>query len=200
MTVNRAKTIIATHTLPLFNVHTNLMSFSINKKPRVIKHILKDDGQFPNSGLFLLIYKNAITLPETGTALVIREIFKSNDWRNSWQNGIFNYHHYHSNTHEVLGIYEGNASLQFGGPNGIVENVSKGDVIIIPAGLAHKCNSASADFSCVGAYPEGRHFDIKKGEAADRPEADENIDAVNLPESDPVYGLDGPLILNWEMQ
>ncbi|MEO6454326.1 MAG: cupin domain-containing protein [Ginsengibacter sp.] len=171
----------------------------IDPKPEVIRHILKDDGQFPNSGLFLLIYKEAIKLPDNDSS-IFKKIFKNNNWENSWLNGIYDYHHYHSITHEVLGIYKGSANVQFGGPNGIAENVSKGDVIIIPAGVAHKCNSASEDFKCIGAYPDGMDYDIKKGEPSDRPKADENIENVKLPETDPVYGLDGPLILNWEMQ
>jgi len=170
----------------------------INSKPEVIRHILHDDGQFPNSSLFLLIYKQAIKLPDNESS-IFKKIFKSNNWKNSWLNGIYDYHHYHSVTHEVLGIYKGHANVQFGGPNGIAEDVSKGDVIIIPAGVAHKCNSASDDFKCIGAYPDGADYDIKKGKPSDRPKADENIQNVKLPDTDPVYGLDGPLILNWEM-
>ncbi len=172
----------------------------INPKPKVLKYILKDDGQFPNSNLYLLIYKDALELPGENASSVFEDIFKTNDWNNSWMDGIFNFHHYHSNTHEVLGVYQGNANVQFGGPHGISQDVSKGDVIIIPAGVAHKCNSASDDFKCIGAYPEGKDYDVKKGEPMERPAADENINNVKLPETDPVYGLDGPLILNWEMQ
>lgn len=175
------------------------MQFSINEHPEIIKHILHDDGRFPNSGLFLLIYKNVIksTLHEPS---VFKEIFEGNYWKNSWDNGIYDYHHYHSITHEVLGVYKGKANVQFGGPRGIAEDVAEGDVIIIPAGVAHKCNNASDDFKCVGAYPDGRDYDIKKGEASDRPDTDKNIENVPLPDTDPVYGLEGPLILNWEMQ
>lgn len=172
----------------------------INPEPAVTRFILKEDGQFPNSSLFLLIYKDAIKLPGKDDSSIFKKIFESNNWSNSWLNGIYDYEHYHSNTHEVLGILKGTANVQFGGPNGIAENVSQGDVIIIPAGVAHKCNSASQDFKCIGAYPDGNDFDIKKGDASNRPQADENIRNVKLPDTDPVYGLDGPLILNWEMQ
>ncbi len=175
------------------------MQQHINPKPEIIKHIFKDDGQFPNSGLFLLIYKSAIILADEDGSSIFKKIFESNEWKNSWLNGIYDYHHYHSIAHEVLGIYEGKANVQFGGPHGLSENVSKGDVIIIPAGVAHKCNSASDDFKCIGAYPEGSDYDINKGEQSDRPKADENINNVKLPDTDPVYGLSGPLILNWEM-
>ena len=175
------------------------MQSPIIPQPKVIRHMLHDDGQFPNSNLFLLIYKEAIKLPGNDSS-VFKKIFKSNNWTNSWLNGIYDYHHYHSITHEVLGIYKGHANVQFGGPNGIAEDVSKGDVIIIPAGVAHRNVTPGSPFKCVGAYPDGMDYDIKKGEPGERPEADNNIKKVPLPEKDPVYGSDGPLILNWAIR
>lgn len=52
------------------------MEFSINKNPEIIKKVLKDDGTFPNSQLPVLIYKNALTLPEEHAAIIIEDIFK----------------------------------------------------------------------------------------------------------------------------
>jgi uncharacterized protein YjlB len=176
-----------------------LMVELVNPKPKVDKHILKDDGVFPNSGLFLLIYRNVFKEEDKDMADRIEETFHGNDWKNSWRNGIYDYAHYHSITHEVLGIYSGKALVQFGGPKGINEELQKGDVVIIPAGVAHQCLDASGDFKCIGAYPEGSDYDIKKGEAADRPEADKNIEKVELPDSDPVYGIGGLLQLEWGM-
>jgi Uncharacterized protein containing double-stranded beta helix domain len=175
------------------------MEFSINKNPEVIRHIVKDDGTFPNSGLYILIYKKALELPEKHAAQIVEDVFKKNNWTNAWKNGIYDYHHYHSVTHEVLGVYEGSTMVQLGGPDGMIQEVEKGDIIIIPAGVAHKNVGAENDFKCVGAYPEGRDYDIKKGDAKDRPEVDKNIKNVPLPEKDPVYGSEGPLILNWEV-
>jgi uncharacterized protein YjlB len=176
------------------------MEFSINKEPKIIRHIVEDDGVFPNSALFILIYKNALNLPENDAAQMIEDLFKKNNWSNSWRNGIYAYHHYHSNTHEVLGVYEGSTTIQLGGPNGMIEQIEKGDIVIIPAGVAHNNLGPENDFKCVGAYPEGKDFDIKKGGPEDRPEADENIHKVPLPDIDPVYGNPGPLYNNWEMQ
>ncbi|MEP6594402.1 MAG: cupin [Ginsengibacter sp.] len=172
----------------------------INDKPEIIKYILPGDEQFPNSSLWLLIYKNALTLPSEGAVSFIEKIFESNNWKNSWRNGIYDYHHYHSITHEVLGVYDGAATVQFGGPNGESEHILKGDIIIIPAGVAHKCLEAQSNFKCVGAYPDGNNYDMNYGKPSERPEADENIREVPLPEKDPVYGSQGPLILNWEIQ
>jgi uncharacterized protein YjlB len=176
------------------------MAFSINKKPGIFKNILTDDGQFPNSYLPVIICKAALILPEEHAAKIIEDIFKKNNWTNSWRNGIYDYHHYHSITHEVLGVYQGNTIVQLGGPTGITQLIEKGDIIIIPAGVAHKNIGPETDFKCVGAYPNGKDYDIKKGDPDDRPEADKNIKKVPLPENDPVYGNDGPLISNWNIK
>jgi uncharacterized protein YjlB len=174
------------------------MKKQVNPDPVVIRHIEKDDGQFPNSSLFVLIYKKVFG--EDCSASDFEDTFAGNDWKNSWRNGIYDYHHYHSITHEVLGIYDGTAKVQFGGPSGIIDILEKGDVVIIPAGVAHKCIESEQSFKCVGAYPDGLDFDIKKGDPSERPEADENISKVLLPDKDPVYGAGGLLALNWEMQ
>src|SRR6266571_4826454 len=137
------------------------MKTLVNPHPEVSRHILHDDGQFPNSYLFLLIYKQSF-FPEY-SASDIETTFADNNWKNSWRDGIFDYHHYHSITHEVLGVYDGSATVQFGGANGISVSLQKGDVVVIPAGVAHKCISDDEDFKCVGAYPDGKDYDINKG-------------------------------------
>ena len=170
----------------------------LRPNPEVVRQILKDDGHFPNSNLFLLIYKQSFMGDFSASSIELT--FEENNWKNAWRAGIFDYHHYHSNTHEVLGMYKGSAQVQLGGPSGIIVDLSRGDVIIIPAGVAHKCISANHDFRCVGAYPDGIKYDIKRGIPGERPAADDSISKVLLPEKDPAYGSDGPLILNWEIQ
>jgi uncharacterized protein YjlB len=161
----------------------------------IIRNTLPDDGEFPNNALLqLLIYQQALHTTEGET---VKEIFESNRWINSWEDGIFDYHHYHSKTHEVLGVIRGTARLQFGGPSGIAQSVNPGDLIIIPAGVAHRLIEGDDDFTVVGAYPEGQPYDIMYGKDGERPQADNNIRSVPLPESDPLYGTDGPLIKNW---
>ncbi len=75
--------------------------------------------------------------------------------------------------------------------------LQKGDVIIIPAGVAHKNIEPGKKFKCVGAYPKGFHFDMKTGEPSERPKADEHIAAVPVPETDPVFGKNGELRKYW---
>jgi uncharacterized protein YjlB len=161
----------------------------------IIRHILLDDGQFPNNSRFpLLVYKNALGVTNGKT---IEALFESNRWVNAWQDGILDFHHYHSTTHEVLAVMSGVARLQFGGPSGVTIEANTGDVIIVPAGVAHKCLDSDDSFKVVGAYPEGFDYDMKYGKPDERPEADHNVKSVPLPESDPVYGTDGPLQKNW---
>jgi uncharacterized protein YjlB len=172
-----------------------LMSTS---KGNMRSHLIKDDGTFPNNNLLpVIIYKSAVELPDTDPASNLETIFKVNSWQNAWRNGIYDYHHYHSTAHEVLGVYQGNVKLQLGGPEGITEELETGDVVIIPAGVAHKNIGSTPDFKCVGAYPAGQDYDTNYGKPGERPEADNNIRNLPLPVKDPVFGADGPMIASW---
>jgi uncharacterized protein YjlB len=165
--------------------------------PRVLTFGLSDDGRIPNSKLPLLVYQNAVKLLLRDPAAVFEEVFALNRWRGSWRNGIYTYHHYHSTAHEVLGVFSGTATVQLGGERGIKQKINAGDVLVIPAGVAHKNLGASNDFGVVGAYPIGQDWDMNYGRPEERPRADEEIARVALPELDPVYGGDGPLLERW---
>jgi uncharacterized protein YjlB len=157
--------------------------------------LLKDDCRFPNNDLLpLLLYRETIA---RGGPLATEDLFSRNRWVNTWRNGIYTRHHYHSTAHEVLGVYRGSAIVQFGGEDGFVYEVRIGDVIVIPAGVAHKCLKRTASFKVVGAYPEGQMWDMCYGADGERPETDENIARVPVPQCDPVYGMNGPLIDLW---
>jgi uncharacterized protein YjlB len=167
----------------------------------IIQHLLPDDGNFPNNALLpLIVLKRAINLDETENSKMVKELFESNGWVNAWEDGIYNYQHYHSTAHEVLGILKGTAMVQFGGNNGIGLSLEPGDVIIIPAGVAHKKLDSDDNFSCVGAYPVGQEYDMNYGTEEERLKAEKNIRALALPQADPVYGIDGPLLKNWAPQ
>jgi uncharacterized protein YjlB len=169
----------------------------IVSEPDVLAVELTDDGTFPNSRLPLLLYRRALLVPEREMAVTLEELFGANGWQGSWRNGIYPYHHYHSAAHEVLGIYRGSAKVQLGGEHGVIQEVYPGDVIIIPAGVAHKTVGSRSDFCVVGAYPEGQDWDMNYGRPGERPGADKNIAQVALPKADPVYGAEGPLIEHW---
>ena len=168
-----------------------------SSEPKIFAQVLRADGVIPNNRLPLLIYSGAIALKEKAEAETAERMIRSNGWGGLWRNGIFNFHHYHSTAHEVLVVYSGHAEVQLGGEQGITRKVEAGDVIIIPAGVAHKNLRASDDFAVVGAYPSGQSWDLCYGKRAERPRADRNIAAVPLPSSDPIFGLDGPLLRHW---
>lgn len=115
-----------------------------------------------------------------GDAAGFEALFAQNGWTGSWRNGVYDFHHYHTGTHEVLGCYAGEAVVRFGGPDGADVRLTRGDAVIIPAGVAHCRQSASADFAVVGAYPGGASPDMKRGpgEAA----------LLGPPAADPVLG------------
>ncbi len=153
-------------------------------------YFFEDDGKIPNSKYPLLIYRNVFKQRNKSGAEWLEQKFEENNWTNSWRNGVYDYHHYHSITHEVLGVYSGKALLHLGGEKGEKLMVFAGDVIVIPAGVGHK-NNESEDFKIVGAYPGGSDYDINTGKEGERPAADENIAAVPIPDNDPVLGKEG---------
>jgi uncharacterized protein YjlB len=157
-------------------------------------HRFDDDGsRFPNSALPLLVYRGALP-PDPAT---IERAFAANGWSNSWRDGIFPYHHFHSIAHEVLGVAAGEVRVAFGGPSGREVAVRAGDVVVIPAGVAHRNMGASGDLLVVGAYPGGGDYDIRRGDPAEYQAARRAIAAVPLPESDPVAGRDRGLRRLW---
>jgi uncharacterized protein YjlB len=166
--------------------------------PHVVCHMLEDDGTYPNNQTVpLVVYQGALTSPAYNKPESFEELFATNRWGGSWRDGVYGFHHYHSTAHEVLGVYSGSARIQFGGPSGVVLSVGAGDAVVIPAGVAHKNLGGSADFRCVGAYPDGGRWDMNYGKPDERPRADENIARVPLPKADPVYGAQGPLVEHW---
>ena len=169
-------------------------------RPEVILQRLTDDGVFPNNAnLPLTVYREAVALPEHDPAAAFEALFAAHDWPPAWRYGIFGYHHYHSTAHEVLGVFRGRATIQFGGEQGVVMEVQAGDVVVIPAGVAHKSLDSSRNFCAVGAYPRGQQWDTCTGKPGERPRADDNIAAVPLPQADPVYGPKGPLMTHWRI-
>jgi len=156
-------------------------------------HRLNADGSFPNSRLPLLLYEGA--LPADAAAM--ERAFAANDWSNSWRNGIFRYHHFHSIAHEVLGIATGQVTVAFGGPQGKEVTLRAGDVVVIPAGVAHRNRGQSGDLLVVGAYPGGADYDIRRGDPAEMEEVMRAIAAVPLPGMDPVVGSRGGTGSSW---
>src|SRR5882672_3037179 len=118
---------------------------------KVVAHLLAADGAIPNHPRWpLLVYPAAL----------FEQLFARNGWPAAWRNGVFPFHHFHSNAHETLGIYSGEVTVQFGGDGGVVVTARAGDVIVLPAGTGHKKLSSRGALGVVGAYPAGEHADM----------------------------------------
>ena len=161
------------------------------------EHFFTDDGRVPNNpSLPLIVYRGAVRTGP-GSAGACEALFAANGWSGGWRNGIYSHHHYHSTAHEVLGIAAGWVRVRLGGEGGRTVELNAGDVVVIPAGVAHKNEGASPDLMVVGAYPGGKGPDMRSPGAHERERALANIRAVKLPDCDPVYGKSGPLLERW---
>lgn len=156
---------------------------------------LGDQGAIPNHPRFaLLAYSGAFPVDTSST--LIQKRFEANGWSNSWVDGVYSYHHFHSNTHEVLGCFAGSAEVLFGGENGVRLAFGAGDCLVIPAGVGHCKLRSSSGFGVVGAYPEGAAPDLcRAGDAS--PAVRARIQAAPRPRLDPVAGARGPLLQLW---
>ena len=169
------------------------------RTPEVVYYNLVDDGTYPNNANYPLIaYSGAIVLSHN-TADSIANLFKRNQWGGIWYNGIYSFHHYHSTAHEVLGIASGQGRVQFGGDNGAVLEVSAGDIVVVPAGVAHKKLWSETGFLVIGGYPAGQYPDMNYGKSDERPQTDHNIKHVPAPFADPIYGVQGILMQAWNI-
>ena len=165
--------------------------------PEVTPYLLQPHGNIPNNrALPILLYRQVFSGGNLESRF--KEAFRQNNWAGSWVNGVFSYHHYHSRSHEVLGVAAGSATLILGGPGGEELKVEAGDMVVLPAGTGHCRKSASSDFSVVGAYPKGQEdYDICTEENKMK-EKQENIRHVALPIADPALGEHGPLLEHWQ--
>jgi uncharacterized protein YjlB len=159
----------------------------------------KDDGLIPNHPKWpFVLYRGCVQLKETyDPAAIIEDLFEANGWANSWRDGIYDYVHYHSRVHEVLGIARGTGRVRFGGDKGRIVSLKAGDVAILPAGTGHQCLKASDDFLVIGAYPPAGTYD-ECTKLEDRPRALKTIPKTAKPRKDPVYGAKGPLLKLWK--
>jgi uncharacterized protein YjlB len=160
----------------------------------------KDDGRTPNNPRFaLLVYRSPVELRAgLDPAAIFEELFAANGWGDSWRNGVYDFLHFHTSTHEVLGIARGRVKVQFGGSKGRAIALKAGDVVVLPAGTGHRRLSASRDLLVVGAYPRsGGDYDQPAPDQVDPAQARAAIARVKRPARDPVYGRQGPLLKQW---
>jgi len=160
-------------------------------------YYFNDDGTIPNSQLPVIIYRQVC--PGLAKADWLEHCFQSNGWTNNWRDSVRTYDHFHSNTHEVLGLGSGELILQIGGKmNGMQLMVAAGDVLVLPAGVGHFSVDNSRDYEMIGGYSFGKHWDMMTGKPEEREHALQNLGKVALPVTDPVFGVNGPLLQLWK--
>ena len=161
--------------------------------------LLESDGTLPNNArLPVILYRDVVQLDSDDPEATMEALFQQHGWENTWRNGIFGYHHYHATAHEVLGLARGTVTVELGGDDGTLLELAPGDVVVLPAGVAHRNVDSSSDYVVVGGYPPGQLWDINTGGKEEHPRVDESIAEVPLPTTDPVYGPEGPLVTLWQ--
>ncbi|MES1929179.1 double-stranded beta helix domain-containing protein [Salinisphaera dokdonensis CL-ES53] len=165
--------------------------------PKPYARRFADDNSIPNSRHPVLIYR-ANAADQDGLANRLEQLFASHGWPPQWRGGVFDYHHYHSNAHEVLGVASGTAMLMLGGEQGETVDIAPGDVVILPAGTGHCRIQASVNFELVAAYPpDQQDWDLCRPGQVDLGAARDRIATLTVPEQDPVAGAEGALVSLW---
>ena len=125
--------------------------------------------------------------------LCLRIVFANEDWKLQ----MYSTSHFHSTSHELLCISTGSARLCFGhedNPSNITPTVSAGDVIVVPAGVAHRLlEDIEGGFEMVGSYPKGKSWDMCYGKKGEEKKVKE-IEKLGWWKRDPVFGDEGPAL------
>lgn len=163
---------------------------------KVSKHQIPAYKLLPNTSIQrkpLLIYHGAFQ----GTASQIEAHLSSvGVVVPQWRYTMYSTTHFHSNTHEVLSIFSGSAKLCFGGednPERLETVAEKGDVFVLPAGVAHRLLEDYGEFEMIGSYPKGHSWDMCYG----KPNEEKKVEAIGKISwfaRDPVYGDEGPVL------
>ena len=144
-------------------------------------HLLRGVDVSPNNEtLPLIVNKDIADFGDNEPEGVLEKIFWGNQWADGFRDGTFSFHHYQSGAHEVVGVARGGAVLEFGGPGGMVIEVSAGDAVVIPAGVVHRRIDDAPGYSAVGAYPHRQVPDCCVLSAEDAATATVDPDAAGL--------------------
>ena len=161
------------------------------------QYFVEKNGYFPGSKFPVLHYEQALQVPTFFPGKFVSSFLRKHNWSNNWRNGIYTFHHYHSTTHEAMAVIKGQAMILLGGMHGRNVLLKKGDIIVVPAGVAHMNLGNEKDLIFIGGYPSGRNYDMNYGRADEHPKVDNNMRFLPIPDTGPLYGHADPLIDIW---
>ncbi|KAL1305318.1 hypothetical protein AAFC00_002220 [Neodothiora populina] len=182
---------------PITNLITPL------KDVKIHKHQIPAHNLIPNTSIKhkpLLIYTSAFNAAKNTTASNIESHLSATGVVDpQWRYTMYSTSHFHSTSHEVLCVFSGSARLCFGheeNPGRVEVVVGKGDVVVVPAGVAHRLvedlsGGQSDGFEMVGAYPKGCSWDMCYGKKGEEGKVG-RIGGLEWFERDPVFGDGGP--------
>ncbi|MEJ0024972.1 MAG: hypothetical protein WDN01_02995 [Rhizomicrobium sp.] len=92
---------------------------SLLRERKPLRFRFASTSEISNNRWPMLVYRDAVTLDgRYDPAAIFETLFKKNGWKGQWRDGMYDWLHYHSNTHEVLGIAKGWLHGRFGGKKG----------------------------------------------------------------------------------
>jgi hypothetical protein len=82
--------------------------------------LFEGDGETPNNPRFpLIFYRSPVSLTDAADpAAVFEVLFAANQWKPAWRDSIYPYNHFHTGTHETVGIASGHARVRLGAKRG----------------------------------------------------------------------------------
>ena len=169
------------------------------KELKVLKYQLPAQGLTPNTSIQkkpLLIYRSVFP-SNTNASQIESHLSSVGVVTPQWRFTMYSFSHFHTTSHEVLGIASGKAQLCFGheeNKDRVEEVLTKGDVIIMPAGVSHRLlEDLDGAFTMVGCYPTGCNWDMCYGKSGEESKI-EKIKDLPWFKKDPVYGDEGPVL------
>lgn len=166
------------------------------KEVKVIRHRIPAHNFTPNTSIQnkpLIFYKNAFK--DANASQIETHLSGIGVVEPQWRYTMYTTSHFHSTSHEVLCIASGEARLCFGhedNPNRVEAVLGKGDVIVVPAGVAHRLlEEIQRPFEMVGSYPKGCSWDMCYGKKGEESRV-KKIASLAWFDTNPIFGDGGP--------
>lgn len=164
---------------------------------KVSRHQIPAWKGIPNTSIQkqpLMIYHSAF--PSASASQIESHLSSVNVVTPQWRYTMYSDTHFHSTSHEVLSIAAGSAKCCFGGeenPDRFEPILSKGDVVVVPAGVGHRLMEDHGGFQMVGSYPVGMNWDMCYGRPGEEDKV-KSIEKLAWFRRDPIYGDQGPTL------